>query len=73
MSNLIILDVLLAGAYLYGLYTFRFKLPEFLSTFTETVNNLINVTLYMKLLKVFLGIISRKGNYSPKYLVRSLQ
>ncbi|XP_019856109.1 PREDICTED: uncharacterized protein LOC100635115 isoform X2 [Amphimedon queenslandica] len=57
-SSLVILDFLLVGTYLYGLYIFRFKLSEYLSTFIETV---------------FLGIISRTGSYSPKNLIRSLR
>jgi hypothetical protein len=58
MTWFVALDVVLISAYLYGMYIFRFKLPEHLSTFAETV---------------FLGTISRKGDYSPKYLIRSLQ
>lgn len=33
--------MLLIGTYLYGLFVFRFKLPEYLSTFTETVSRLL--------------------------------
>ena len=36
-SSYIILDILLIFAYLYGVYIFRIKEPEHLSTFAETV------------------------------------
>ncbi len=37
-SSYIILDFLLIAAYLYGVYIFRIKEPEHLSTFAETVS-----------------------------------
>ena len=38
VSALVILDVLLVATYVYGLYIFRSKLREYLSTFIETVS-----------------------------------
>ena len=38
VSALVVLDVLLVATYVYGLYIFRSKLREYLSTFIETVS-----------------------------------
>ena len=38
VSALIVLDMLLVATYIYGLYIFRSKLREYLSTFIETVS-----------------------------------
>ncbi|XP_065887685.1 uncharacterized protein [Dysidea avara] len=51
-------DVLLIGAYLYGIFVFRYKHPEHLSTLMETT---------------FLGYCNKNGRYRPDNLIRSLR
>ena len=62
VSALVVLDVLLVATYVYGLYIFRSKLREYLSTFIETVrfDCCVNHTLdYI----IFLGIFGYYISY----------
>lgn len=69
-------DILLVSAYIYGIYVFRYKHPEYLSTLMETVSDFLPYHLYhtvIVLMQTFLGYCTKHGRYHPKYLIKSLQ